>query len=136
MTNLPRYPASNDIATLKANKRAQSGAPDGITASAAAAWLAGLVIYLVACFEGASVSSAATGGDTDAAWAAWMYPIYSAPVWGSLILLALILAIVAKARKSPRPALSTTIIVLCAFFPVLAVLVLVIESFIYLITSG
>ncbi len=64
------------------------------------------------------------------------YPIYSALIWGPLILLALILAIVAKARKSPRPALSTTVIVLSGAFPVLAVLVLVIASFIYLDTSG
>ncbi|WP_258804815.1 hypothetical protein [Pseudarthrobacter sp. NS4] len=33
MTNLPRYPAGNDMAALKANKRARAGARDGITAS-------------------------------------------------------------------------------------------------------
>jgi hypothetical protein len=136
MTNIPRYPAGNDIAALKANKRARAGAPDGIAASAAAACLAGFVTYLVACFVGAGVSSTAPGGDTNAAGAVWMYPVYSAWIWGPPILLALVLAIVAKARKSPRPALSTTVIVLCAAFPVLGVLVLVVEFYIFLITAG
>jgi hypothetical protein len=44
-----------------------------------------------------------------------------------LILLAFILSIVAKARKGPRRGLSTTIVVLSATFPVLAVVVLVVE---------
>ncbi|QHK19729.1 hypothetical protein GU243_08305 [Pseudarthrobacter psychrotolerans] len=129
MTNIPKYPKGNEGADLKTIKAEQAGGTADLAMYAAVAWAAGFVTYLMACLIGVSVSSAAKGG-TSEQWAAWMYPIYSILIWGPLILLALILAIAAKARKSPRRRLATTIVVLSATFPLLAVLVLGVESLI------
>lgn len=106
-----------------------AGSGADLASYSAGAWMTGLVAYLLACLHGLNVSSTAKGG-TSEQWAAWMYPIYSIWIWGPLILLALILAVVAKARKSRRQWLATTIIVLSASFPILALLVLAIESLI------
>lgn len=128
MTNIPKYPTRNE-ADLRAMKAELAGSGADLASYSAGAWMAGLVAYLLACLHGLNVSSTAKGG-TGEQWAAWLYPIFSIWIWGPLILLALILAIVARARKSRRQWLATTIIVLSASFPVLAVLVLVIESLI------
>jgi hypothetical protein len=84
----------------------------------------------------ASTSPARLAGRSSGQWAAWLYPIFSFWTWGPLILLALILGIAAKARKSPRRRLATTIVVLSVAFPLLAVLVLAAESIIALIASA
>lgn len=132
MTNTPehreanKFPKAPPVKMIKAEKAV--GVTD-LAPYAAAAWVAGCVTYLAACLIGAHISSESTGGDTDEAWAAWMYPLYySVPIWAPLILLALILAIVARVRKSPRHGLTTTTIVLSASFPVLALLVLLIQG--------
>ncbi|GAB3563956.1 hypothetical protein GCM10027405_19370 [Arthrobacter alkaliphilus] len=128
MTDFPKYPLGNETASLNTGDGELAGGRSAdLAVYAAGSWVAGFVTYLVACLVGLSVSKAARGGDTAAAWAALAYPIESVWMWGPMILLALILAIVAKARKGPRRALSTTIVTLSATFPVLAVLVLVVE---------
>jgi small-conductance mechanosensitive channel len=129
MTNIPKYPVRNEGADVKTFKAELAGSGADLASFAAGAWLTGLVAYLLACLHGANVSSAAKGG-TSEQWAALLYPIFSFWIWGPLVLLALILAIVAKARKSPRQWLATTVVMLSAAFPILAFLVLAIGSFI------
>ena len=127
MTNIPKYPTGNkrDLESMKA-AQVRRGADAAVYS--AIAWADGLLTFLLDCLHGVNVSRAASGGSSEQ-WAAWMYPIYSVWMWGPMILLALILAI--TARKGPRQGLSITIMVLSAIFPVLAVLILIVESLIF-----
>lgn len=100
MTNIPKYPVHKG-AELRVIKAEVAGSGTDFASFAAGAWVTGLVAYLLACLHGLNVSRTAKGG-TSQQWAAWLYPIFSIWIWGPLILLALILAIVARARKSRR----------------------------------
>lgn len=129
MTDFPKYPLGNETASLNTGDgELAEGRSADLAVYAAGSWAAGFVTYLVVCLVGASVSSTAREGDYGAGWAVWIYPIFSVWMWGPMILLALILAIVARARKGPRRGLSTTIVTLGVTFPFLAVLVVAIET--------
>ena len=78
MTDFPKYPHGNETASLNTGDGELAGGRSAdLAVYAAGSWMAGFVTYLVACLVGLSVSKAARGGDTGAAWAALAYPIES-----------------------------------------------------------